>query len=209
MKKYDTQAIKNFIYSSIFTTKFVETIVIMQIIACFIAFLFTYNQQLVIALLSPLALCSAIIYIFASKTNAADVKRINLLIGLSGIVATITCIISSVLIMHMDNIVLVKTLITLCLINITIMFFMVLHARAAVNPTVKKHYVSGAFFTALTALGFPIGKVILHSKGSDIHFAIMLLFMAFSLFFSITFVSIMRYHYAKILEKIENEQTKQ
>lgn len=207
MKKYDIQAIKNFVYSSNFTTKFVETIVIMQIVACFVAYIFTYNQRLIITLLSPLALCSSIIYILASKTKAADVKRINLLIGLSGIIATITCIVSAVLIIPMETMVIVKATVALCLLNIIVMIFIVLHARGVVKATTKKYYISGALFTSATIFGFTLGKQILRSQDNNISLAIVLLFIAFSIFFSITFVCMMRYYYAKILYKIENEQT--
>lgn len=206
MKNYDIQAMKQFVYSSVFTTTIVETIVIIQIAACFLAYIFTYNQPLIVALLSPLALCSVAVYILALKTKADDVKRIHLLIGIAGIIATITCIISSVLIIPMEKSTLIKCLIALCLVNIMMMFFCFLHAHGVVKVKTKKYYMRGTVVFLACSSGLVLGKNIFYAKRGDIPFAIALLFIGFSIFFSVTFVFIMRYYYAKILEKIEKEE---
>ena len=83
---------------------------------------------------------------------------------------------------------------------------MVWDSNIMVKKESKNFYVSSSLVSIGTTCGFFAGRNLFRNLDISLNLAIVLLCMGFSCFFSLMFIYIMRYHYAKILEKHQTEE---
>ena len=83
---------------------------------------------------------------------------------------------------------------------------MVWDSNIMVRKKNKKFYISTSLLSIGTTCGFFAGRNILDNLDMSLNMAIILVCMILSCFFSLMFIYIMRYHYAKILERHQAEE---
>ncbi len=202
MAKLNVTMVQKFVFESKPTLMQIETILGCSGVAAFVAIAISYNSNFAFLMLLPFMLAAFVLYIVTWRTKTFQLMQLHLLSGLSGLLMSLTCMCACLVVVPIDwSNVLKWFLIMLVadLSGIAYGFFRAMryaYARSNFLPLV------GTISASVISSGAAVGRAF--SRGLDVDLLIVILvgFAVFSWAFSFFFIEIMRYHYAKALEKL-------
>lgn len=208
MNSLDKEKLRTFVHEANVSGRYVEGMLLAHFIICIVVVTMGINADLTIICFSPFILSSIGIYLSALKTKPTQVKKLNLLIGLSGIILSITCIIACFLMVSYPKNVVWIGASSLIFLNLMIVLAMAFLSMRCVRRSKKASPASilGASLISLSAsFGAVLGIWLSRNIDMDIKQILSLAFAFLSCVFSIFFIGIMRYYYGNVLERMDSK----
>ncbi len=202
LEKYSKESLKKFVEYRSPTEETVFNLLVLHIVAYLIIFLISYTKFKCFLSLLPLCIISFVIYIAFKRINKPKTKIINLFCGLQSIILSFICQCGCYLFIPLTATYKLRLLLILVIGNLSILIFIVWFSANLVR--LKKFPadipISITIISTSVCCGISLSRLI------NSEMVMIFVLAAFSFIASTCSIYVLKYYYANILEKINNDK---